>query len=235
MNNKRTDKRPDGHELWLSCHYHDYATYIEKPYVLGPHASEAQYNDPKHLMFTLSRYKFCAKMLSGKRNLLEIGCGDSTGLDLVMHEVQPATYTGVDFDHQIIEDNRKRFERYANVEFFELDMAKSKLPGRYDAVFSNDVIEHVYREDERDFMGNIVKALEKEAVFIMGTPNASAEQHTAAKNKVAHVNLKDAASLRSLISKYFHNVFIFSMNDEVVHRGYSPMAHYLFAMGVGVK
>ena len=36
--------------------------------------------------------------------------------------------------------------------------------------------------------------------------------------------------LKSLLSKYFHNVFIFSMNDEVVHTGFYPMAHYLFAL-----
>ena len=30
--------------------------------------------------------------------------------------------------------------------------------------------------------------------------------------------------------KYFENVFLFSMNDEVVHTGFSPMAHYLFVI-----
>src|SRR5262249_47894355 len=33
-----------------------------------------------------------------------------------------------------------------------------------------------------------------------------------------------------LLEKYFAHVFIFSMNDEVVHTGFSPMAHYLFAL-----
>ena len=28
--------------------------------------------------------------------------------------------------------------------------------------------------------------------------------------------------------------FNFSMNDEVVHTGYAPMAHYIFCIGVGV-
>ena len=35
--------------------------------------------------------------------------------------------------------------------------------------------------------------------------------------------------------RYFENVFIFSMNDEVCIQGFSPMAHYLFAVGVGVR
>jgi len=44
------------------------------------------------------------------------------------------------------------------------------------------------------------------------------------------VNCKDAPGLRQLMSQVFHNVFIFSMNDEVVHTGFYPMAHYLWAL-----
>ena len=32
------------------------------------------------------------------------------------------------------------------------------------------------------------------------------------------------------MQRHFHNVFLFSMNDEVVHTGFSPMAHYLLAL-----
>lgn len=41
--------------------------------------------------------------------------------------------------------------------------------------------------------------------------------------------------LKKLMSDYFYTVFMFGMNDEVVHTGYLPMAHYLFAVGVGTK
>ena len=37
--------------------------------------------------------------------------------------------------------------------------------------------------------------------------------------------------MRTLVSHFFHNVFLFSMNDEVVHTGFTPMAHYLLAIG----
>jgi len=33
--------------------------------------------------------------------------------------------------------------------------------------------------------------------------------------------------------RHFHEAFIFSMNDEVVHTGFYPLAHYLFALCVG--
>ena len=32
------------------------------------------------------------------------------------------------------------------------------------------------------------------------------------------------------MGKFFHTVFMFSMNDEVVHTGYHKMAHYILAV-----
>ena len=63
----------------------------------------------------------------------------------------------------------------------------------------------------------------------------SAERHASAASKAGHINLKSAEILRGLLERHFQSVFSFSMNDEVVHTGFAPMAHYLFAMGVGVK
>ena len=36
--------------------------------------------------------------------------------------------------------------------------------------------------------------------------------------------------IKTAIEGYFNNVFIFSMNDEVVHTGFFPMAQYLIAV-----
>ena len=63
----------------------------------------------------------------------------------------------------------------------------------------------------------------------------SASRATPPPSKAGHVNCKTGDQLRALMKQHFHNVFLFSMNDEVVHTGYSPMAHYLFAMCVQKK
>ena len=44
---------------------------------LGLASSYIWQNDPKSLVISLSRYKFVSKMLLGKDNVLEVGCGDS--------------------------------------------------------------------------------------------------------------------------------------------------------------
>ena len=71
-------------------------------------------------------------------------------------------------------------------------------------------------------------------IYIVGTPNISANQYVTDRSRDQHINLKSHEDLRAILNKYFINGFIFSMNDEVIHTGYYPMAQYLFAMGVGV-
>jgi hypothetical protein len=41
--------------------------------------------------------------------------------------------------------------------------------------------------------------------------------------------------LKRLMLQHFHDVFMFSMNDEVVHTGFHALAHYLFALCVGKR
>jgi hypothetical protein len=38
-----------------------------------------------------------------------------------------------------------------------------------------------------------------------------------------------------LLQRFFQNVFVFSMNDEVVHSGFYPMAHYVRGIGCGKR
>ena len=54
-------------------------------------------------------------------------------------------------------------------------------------------------------------------------------------SKIGHINCKNKNSLRKLMLNFFHNVFMFSMNDEVVHTGYDKMSHYIFAVCANKK
>ena len=84
-------------------------------------------------------------------------------------------------------------------------------------------------------MENQCASLKSGGICIVGTPNITAFKYAKEFNKLQHINSKGHKSLRQQMERYFENVFMFSMNDEVVHTGYGPMAHYLFAMGVGLK
>ena len=57
----------------------------------GLRSSESWHEDPKHLVFRLARYKFVAKMFSGRKHVLEVGCGDAFGTRIVQAEVGKLT------------------------------------------------------------------------------------------------------------------------------------------------
>ena len=67
-------------------------------------------------------------------------------------------------------------------------------------------------------------------VLIVGMPSLQSQAYASPQSKEGHVNCKDQGEFGALMKRYFHNVFMFSMNDEVVHTGYSAMSHYNLAL-----
>lgn len=201
--------------------------------VMGLTTSYFWRHDPKHLLFTLSRYKFVAKMLEGKKRVAEVGCGDAFGARLIASGVTQVD--GYDFDPIFIEDAKQVSADVKNASFFVHDILKKPLPKKYDAIYALDVIEHIPKKQEAAFMKYVRKSLNPNGVLILGTPNLTSQTYASAPSKEGHINCKTHDELRALMADYFENVFLFSMNDEIVHTGFGPMAHYLFVMGAQPK
>jgi len=197
---------------------------------LGARTAYSYLTDPKHLLFNLSRYKFVAKMLDGKANVLEVGCGDGFGSALVAQAV--GKLTALDLDPRFISEIKGSHPYADKIEFAAHDMLAGPVAGRFEAAFSLDVLEHIERADEPTFLAHLVASLTEDAVCIIGMPSLESQVHASEISKLGHVNCKTAQELKSVMATYFRQVFIFSMNDEVVHTGFHPMAHYLFALCV---
>lgn len=197
----------------------------EEPVTLGPMTSSTWRRDPKHLLFVLSRYKFVATRLRGYGSVAEIGCGDAFGSALVEREVEELDLYDID----------GVWGEYArNCSSFDVcDITKSPLPLGYEAIYMIDVLEHIHKMDEA--ISNVCKSLTADGVFISGSPSLESQKYASDISKKGHVSCQNGYYLDNFFGKYFHNVFMFSMNDEVVHTGYMPMAHYLFALCVGPK
>lgn len=200
---------------------------------LGLRANATWHEDPRRLMIVLSRYKFVAKLFSGKNRVLEVGCGDAFGTRIVQQEVR--SLCAIDFDPVFVADVQARMEPKWQFDCLVHDMLSGPVPGGFDAAYSLDVIEHIPSADEDRFVANIAGSLTGPGVLILGTPSLESQAYASAGSKAGHINCKTAAGLRSLMTKFFHEVFIFSMNDEVVHTGFYPLAHYLFGLGVARK
>ena len=206
----------------------------EGPVMLGPHASLVWRSDPRRFPIVLARYKVVAKLLIGKQNALEIGCGDGFNARLVLQTV-PHVH-GIDADPFAIDwaIQNARTENL-NASFAVADAAAGPITGSFDAAYSLDVIEHVPPSEELAFLRNITAPLGAGGVCIIGTPNLTAHAYASPLSQAGHINLKSADSLRASLEPLFSNVFIFSMNDEVLHLGYAPMAHYLVAVATGPR
>jgi protein-L-isoaspartate O-methyltransferase len=81
----------------------------------------------------------------------------------------------------------------------------------------------------------IVKALAPHGAVIIGMPSLESQEHASPQSKAGHVNCKTEEQLRGFMQRHFDNVFIFAMNDEVVHTGFGPMAHYRLALACDPK
>lgn len=194
---------------------------------LGAHTSAAYFFDPKHLVFTLSRYKFAAKMLSGMGSALEVGCGDGFGAKVVAQEVPRVV--GIDHEPYVIENPANNG---LSDSMFVHDIVSSPYPEKFDAVYSLDVIEHIKPEEEHLFLSNIVSSTKENGVLIIGTPNVTASPYASEGSRIGHINLKSFSSLKDSLKRYYRNVFMFGMNDEVLHTGFGPMCHYIMALAV---
>ena len=206
-------------------------TIAQGPERLGLMTSWAYLEDPKRIAFTVARYKFVAKMLAGFGRVLEVGCGDAFATRIVLQAVKELV--AIDRDPAFVADALERMRPEWPYEIRAHDLRDSPVEGWFDAVYALDVLEHVDPDLEDAFLRNMIAGLGSAGVAILGLP--SIQSQTFAASDSGHVNCKDQAALGVTMRRYFGNVFLFSMNDEVIHTGFGPMSQYNIALCVGPR
>ena len=218
----------ESNDVYLKSLGQDYGNLL-----LGQNTSRILVEDPKLLLFTLSRYKFVSKMLSGSKSTLEIGCQEGFGANLLFPVVE--NYYGVDFYKPYIKFAQNNC-RAKNAQFFHGDILDHQIEGLtsrtpFESCFALDVLEHIDAKDEDVFMLNVLKMLHPlQGKLIIGMPSLESQIYASEASRKGHINCKTSDDLRSFASKYFNFVFMFSLNDEVMHTGFGPMSHYILAL-----
>ena len=184
--------------------------------------------DPRRMLFAFARYKFVAKMFEGFARVLEVGCGDASATRIVQQTVGKVTVT--DFDKTFIDDIESRQQANWRLDARVHDMVLSPIQESFDGIFCLDVLEHIEKSSEETFLRNICASLADHGSFIVGIPSLESQAYASDGSKAGHVNCKSGKELRDFLKRHFNSVFMFSMNDEVVHTGFFPMAHYLIAV-----
>ncbi len=199
-------------------------------FVLGKNTSRIYFEDPKLLLFTLSRYKFVSKMMVGRKKVLEVGAQEGFGAQLVSKEVSKLHC--VDFYKPHIDSCSRRFEGLqCNMSFEHADILTGISESGFDGAFALDVLEHIDVSDEDRFMRSLLSSLNAGALVVIGMPSLESQAYASPRSREGHVNCKTGDGLRRFLETYLQGVLIFSMNDEVLHTGYLPMSQYIFGLG----
>lgn len=207
------------------------ACFAEKPVVLGPMTGSTWRWNPRRLGFVLARYKFVAQMVRDLPRVAEVGCADAFPSCVVRDAVGQLDL--FDFDPAFVKEANKFHPGRAR----QLDIVGGHVDviGGYDALYMLDVIEHILPADEPLAMVNISSMLKPAGIFIAGCPSLESQAYATEISRAGHVNCRSGDKLRRDMLAYFDNVFLFGMNDEMLHAGFAPMCHYLFAVCTGPR
>ena len=201
--------------------------------VLGLSTNQSYVQDPKSIVFRAARYKFVAHMLRGKDKVLEVGCGDAFMSRIVQQET--GMLTAVDFDPVLVRDASERAIERWPIDLRVHDFLEGPIPEGFDAAYSLDVLEHIHPSEASLFVSNVCRSLTTDGVAVFGMPSLESQEYASWGSRVGHVNCMSGSGLVTFLSSHFNHVFLFSMNDEVVHTGFSKMAHYLIGLCVVPK
>ena len=203
---------------------------------LGPINRATLVRDPKHLGFTLARYKFVSKMFKGMKSVFEVGCNEGTGTLVLGPEIEEIT--AVDYQKECIDFcNSEYSDFHKNIQWIAAD-ALDGIPKtksgivHYEGGFLLDVLEHIDPKQEDKLIKALSNSLTDNGTLIVGIPSIESQPYASPVSKAQHINCKSMYELQSFMKKYFRNVYMFGMNDEMIHVGYYPMCQYLFAMCV---
>jgi 2-polyprenyl-3-methyl-5-hydroxy-6-metoxy-1,4-benzoquinol methylase len=192
----------------------------------GNQVSSWMRHNPRRLLYSQSYYKFAGKLIGKGRSVLDLGCGEGLGTWVLAKECGRAQ--GVDIDAEAIAAAKANWQSDA-IQFSCEDFFETRL-GLFDAVVALDMIEHIPAEQSERWIQLIQDHLTEYGIAILGTPNITAQQYACEAARAGHVNPYSGDRLRDQLKRHFHQVFLFGANDEVVHTGYLPMAHYLIAV-----
>ena len=202
---------------------------------LGANTSAVLATDPKLLLFTLSKYKFAAKMLEGLR-IIELGCMDATGT-LLLHSMV-SEVVALDFYHPHVEDCLSiQSQGYLpRARFLHRDILDHQpdLVGQFGGCVSFDVLEHLDPSHTELFFSRASSLLSKHGTFICGIPSLQSQAYASEINRQAHINCMEFEQLIQHARAVFANVYPFGLNDEVVHTGFHPMCQYNIVVCNGI-
>lgn len=206
----------------------------------GPTNADRLLGGAKRVGFFHARYEFAAKMLRDRRSIIDVGCGDGTGMLSFLDDTAAQNILGLDFEEMVIDyavDDMLpalasiRPQDAERLEFVARDFLKSSF-ANYEGLCCLDVIEHVDPVSSPAFIAKAAETLAPRGIAVIGSPSLASAPFASKHSQAGHINLYDPERFRSELSENFGLVLEFSMTHCVVTAGFDPLARYYIAVCV---
>jgi hypothetical protein len=226
-------------------------------------ASRLWQDDEARLASHLAHYRFVAAVMGVRHDVAEYGCASPTGARLVLRQSRKMAL--FDPRPLVVGDLQWRFQDDWRFEARVHDIISKPLPRQVDSAYCVDFLQYISRDEEDNFVRNLRDSLSHDSDFLLiGSPSygAGADDPLAVPNTLSadtthaiaaqltrqdltcqsgsargetSVYRRTAAELKALMERFFHNVFVFSMVDDVAQPGIQPNAQHVFALSCGKK
>jgi len=222
-------RKPDPYIKNAQKHALVWQESIEK---YGPITLPAEYahyiqDNALQLLVRLARYKFVARNLKKTDRVFEIGSGTGLGAQFLAQHC--AFVKGIEFKEEEIA-RANSINRRSNVEFIQGDFFDLKAQEKFDAIVNLDVIEHMPEDTGEKFIAKTTRHLSKNGMMIIGTPSIYSFPYQGPRSQAAHIKCYDQEELLKIVDRHYGRTMAFSMNDEIVHTGFSKLAWYYFVV-----
>lgn len=158
-------------------------------------ASESIPSDNPIHQRLLKAYVLAADLVNG--NLLEVGCGEGRGIDLLLPQV--SQYTAIDKIEPVIGELKSK---YPGAKFYSGNIPPLSVfaDNSFDSIVSFQVIEHI--EDDKLFLKEIHRVLKPGGIALLTTPN----RPMSLSRNPWHIREYTAQELTNLAKQYFKEV-----------------------------
>ena len=99
-------------------------------------------------------------------NILDVGCGSGNFFIYLNSHIKKIFYTGIDFNINQIKSSKINKD---NFKILNQDLRKKWFFGKFDFVWSSEVIEHIL--DDNSLFENLIKSTKKNGYIIITTPH----------------------------------------------------------------
>ncbi len=125
------------------------------------------------------RYEFAQTLLKTSDVCGDFACG--TGYGTVMLSKKSSSVFGGDINGHVIKKIKKRYSKFSNVNFIEIDLLKLNFEKKFDKIVSFETIEHLREEDIPNLFNIFNKNLKSGGQLIFSVPYMQERSENAIK------------------------------------------------------